>query len=154
LDIDLPEYGFGFGVLHILCSVPRLKDSYPGEAKARFWNAVLEAAEARVHDPFLFIGDLNTGLRGIDENGKTFVCAEHFGRLSALWMDMWRCHNPGMTEWTWYSKLKGGARGNGFRIDHCFAAPKIASRVRSCRYSHTEREAGISDHSIVIVDVE
>jgi hypothetical protein len=29
LDIDLPEYGFGFGLLHILCSVPKLRDGCP-----------------------------------------------------------------------------------------------------------------------------
>jgi exonuclease III len=58
------------------------------------------------------------------------------------------------TEWTWYSKLKGGARGNGFRLDHCFATPILLPRVTSCRYSHLEREAGISDHSIAIVEVK
>ena len=30
--------------------------------------------------PFLFIGDWNTGARRLDEAGKTFVCVEHFGR--------------------------------------------------------------------------
>lgn len=59
---------------------------------------------------------------------------------------------PGITEWTWYSKRKGGARGNGFRLDHAFATPSLAPRI-SCRYSHVEREAGISDHSIMIVEI-
>jgi len=154
LDIDLPEHGFGFGVLHILCSVPKLKDGVPGEAKTRFWNAILQAAEARLHEPFLFVGDFNTGAHQLDETGKTFVCAEHFGKLSACgWTDVWRHHNND-TEWTWYSKLKGGARGNGFRLDHCFATPTLLLRVTSCRYSHVEREAGISDHSIAIVEVK
>jgi len=46
---------------------------------------------------------------------QTYVCAEHFGRLSTLgWTDVWRHHIPGITEYTWYSNLKGGARGNGF----------------------------------------
>jgi exonuclease III len=155
LDIDLSEHGFGFGVLHIMCSVPKLKDGVPGEAKTRFWNAVLQAAETRLHEPFLFVGDLNTGVHRLDETGKTFVCAEHFEKLSAYgWTDVWRHHNPEVTEWTWYSTLKGGVRGNGFRLDHCFATPSLLSRVTSCRYSHAEREAGISDHSIAIVEVK
>jgi|SRR5215472_11388660 len=155
LDIDLPKYGFGFGVLHILCSVPKLRDGAPGEAKTRFWNAVLQAAEARLHEPFLFVGDFNTGAHRRDETGKTFVCAEHFGKLSACgWADMWRHHNDGATEWTWYSKFKGGAQGNGFRLDHCFATPSLAPRVKSCWYSHREREARVSDHSVAIVGVQ
>jgi len=27
-------------------------------------------------------------------------------------------------------------------------------RITSCRYSHIEREAGISDHSVLILEVE
>jgi exonuclease III len=155
LDIDLPDYGFGIGVLHILCSVPKLKDRVRGEAKARFWNAVLGAAEARHHEPFLFIGDFNTGAHRRDEVGKTFVCADHFAKLSALgWTDMWQDRNSNGTGWTWYSKLKGGARGNKSRLDHAFAAPSLRPRIRSCRYSHVEREAGISDHSILIVEAK
>jgi hypothetical protein len=129
--------------------VPKLKDGVPGEAKTRFWNAVFGAAAARLHEPFLLVGDLNTGAHRVDETGKTFVCAEHFGKLSASgWTDMWRHHNPGATEWTRYSKLNGGARGNGFRLDHEFATPSPAPRITSCRYSHVEREAGTSDHSM------
>jgi len=154
LDIDLPDYGFGIGVLHIMAAGSSKKHP-TNVAKTRFWEVVLQAAESRWHEPFLFAGDWNTGAHRVDETGKTFVCAEHFGKLSALgWKDMWRHHNPGITEGTWDSKLKGGARGNGFRLDHAFATPSLAPRVTSCRYSHVEREAGISDHSMVVVEVE
>lgn len=151
LDIDLPEYGFGMGVLHIPAAAIGMRDP----PKTRFWEAVLGAAESRLDEPFLFIGDWNTGAHRIDESGKTFVCAEHFAKLSASgWTDMWRHHNPGITEWTWYSKFKGGVRGNGFRLDHAFATPSLRARVTSCRYSHVPREAGISDHSMMIVDID
>jgi hypothetical protein len=76
----------------------------------------------------------------LDETGRTFICAEHFGRLSTLgWTDVWRHDHPGITAYTWYSKLKGGARGNGFRLDHAFATPCLVPRITSCRYSHVER---------------
>jgi exodeoxyribonuclease-3 len=153
LDIDFPEYGFGLGVLHILVSVPGLREPR-GASMRRFWDAVTIAAEARLHAPFLFVGDWNTGVRGVDEDGKTFICAQYFTKLSTLgWSDLWRHHNPGPTERTWYSKLKGGAPGNGFRLDHAFATPSVQPRVKGCRYSHAEREAQISDHSIMILDV-
>src|SRR5262249_8293470 len=38
------------------------------------------AAEARLHEPFLLVGDWNTGLRSVHEEGKTFVCADHFAK--------------------------------------------------------------------------
>ena len=153
LDIDMPEHGFGIGVLHILASGSSTNEPSTG-TKTRFWNAVLRAAKRRLREPFLFVGDLNTGAHRIDEAGKTFVCAEHFGRLSELgWTDMWRHYNRGETEWTWYSKRKGGARCNGFRLDHAFASPSLMPRITSCRYSHRERDAGVSDHSVLILDV-
>jgi exodeoxyribonuclease-3 len=154
LDIDLPEHGFGIGVLHVMAAGS--SRNHPlNIAKVRFWDAVLRAAEARLPEPFLFIGDWNTGAHTIDEKGKTFVCSDEFLKLSALgWTDLWRHHNPGITEWTWYSTLKGSVRGNGFRLDHAFATPSLRPRVRACRYSHKEREAGISDHSMCIVEVE
>lgn len=155
LDIDLPEHGFGFALLHILCSMSKMNNGGRGEAKTRFWNAVLDAAVARLHEPFMFVGDFNTGAHRVDETGSTFVCAEHFGTLSSIgWTDLWRQNNAGITEWTWYSTLKGGSRGNGFRLDHAFATPSLCPRITSCRYSHAEREAGISDHSVLIVEVK
>jgi exodeoxyribonuclease-3 len=125
------------------------------DPKTHFWDAVLRSAEGRLHEPWLFIGDFNTGAHGVDEAGKTFVCAEHFMALSSLgWTDAWRQHNPNLTEWTWYSRFKGSARGNGFRLDHAFASPILKSRVSSCRYSHEERERGASDHSVLVLDLE
>ena len=153
LDLDLVDYGLGIGVLHIMAAGSSKKHP-TNVAKARFWEAVLQAAESRLHEPFLFVGDWNTGAHRLDEAGRTYVCATEFGTLATLgWTDMWRHHNPGITEYTWYSKLKGGARGNGFRVDHAFATPSLTPRVISCRYAHLEREAGISDHSMLIVDI-
>jgi exonuclease III len=69
--------------------------------------------------------------------------------LSELgWVDAWRRFHPGETEWTW-----GSNHGNGFRVDHAFASPALADRLRGCRYSHAERQAKVSDHSMVLVEV-
>lgn len=153
LDIDLPEYGFGIAVLHIMAAGSSATSPCT-IAKTRFWGAVLAAAEARLHEPHLLIGNWNTGAHRLDETGKTFVCADHFAKLSVMgWTDLWRHYNPGVTEYTWYSKLKGGARRNGFRLDHAFATPALMPRTASCRYSHKERDAGVTAHSMVIVEV-
>jgi exonuclease III len=149
LDVYLPEEGIGLGVLQIMAAVGSLKGP-AAVAKRQFWDAVLAAAETRLDTAFLFTGMWNTGLHRIDEKGKTYVCADHFARLSAMgWIDLWRHFHPGVTEWTWYSSQK-----NGFRVDHAFASPSLLGRVRACRYSHVEREARISDHSLILVEVE
>ena len=153
LEVGVPAFGVAVAVLHIMAAGS--SKSHPlNIAKARFWDAVVEAARARSDEPLLLAGDWNTGAHFQDENGKTYVCSEQFGELSRLgWVDLWRRFNPGPTEWTWYSTLKGGVRGNGFRLDHAFASPALADRIHGCRYSHAEREAGISDHSVVVVEI-
>lgn len=154
LHIDLPEHGFGVGVLRIMAAGSSAK-APATIAKTRFWDSVLQAAEHRLREPIMLVGDWNTGAHRLDEVGKTFICSEHFAELSAMgWTDLWRHHNPGVTEYTWHSKFKGGARRNGFRVDHAFATPSLLSRISACRYSHGERDAGVSDHSMVIVEVE
>jgi hypothetical protein len=90
LDIDLPEYGFGIGVFHVMAAGSSKKHP-TNVAKTRFWEVVLQAVESRLQAPFLFVGDWNTGTHRLDETGKTFVCPEYFGRLSMLgWTDVWR----------------------------------------------------------------
>jgi exonuclease III len=153
LDVDLPEFGFGMAVLHIMAG-GSARNSPATVAKMRFWDAVVEAAEARLHEPFLLVGDWNTGMHRVDESGRSFVCEGHFAKLSEMgWTDLWRHHHPGTTEFTWYWTVRG-VRGNGFRVDHAFATPSLLARVKECRYSHAERDAGISDHSLAIVEIE
>jgi exodeoxyribonuclease III len=153
LDVDFPAFGFAMGVLQIMAGGSSRK-SPATLAKVRFWDAVLAAAEARLREPFLFAGDWNTGVHRLDESGNSFLCDGHFAKLSAMgWTDLWRHHHPGATEFTWYWTVRG-VRGNGFRVDHAFASPSLLARVRECRYSHAERDAGISDHSLVIMEIE
>ena len=88
LDIDLPEYGFGIGVLHIMAAGSSAKSPCT-VAKTRFWDTVLQAAEAWLPEPYLLVGDWNTGARRLDEVGKTFICSAHFAKLSAMgWIDL------------------------------------------------------------------
>jgi exonuclease III len=153
LDVEFPEFGFGMSVLHVMAA-GSARSSPATIAKVRFWEAILAAAQTRVDRPFLMVGDWNTGTHRLDETGSTFVCDEHFAQLSATgWTDLWRHFHPGTTEFTWYWTANG-VRGNGFRVDHAFGTPGLLPRVRDCRYSHAERDAGISDHSLVLVEIE
>ena len=46
-----------------------------------------------------------------------------------------------------------GAPKNGFRVDHAFANTAFQKRFLtiSCRYDHGPREAGLTDHSALIL---
>ena len=44
-------------------------------------------------------------------------------------------------------------RTYGYRLDHAFCTPPLAERLVACRYSHAEREAGVSDHSVMLIDL-
>jgi exodeoxyribonuclease III len=154
LDIYLTDQTFGLTVVNILGSGAGVTSGEKrGAAKSRFWAALLAACATRVGQSFLLLGDFNTGLHGMDEVGRTFYCVEHFARLSALgWTDVWRQFHGEKVEFTWYPILKGGRVGNGFRLDHAFATPSLLARLTDCRYSHSERESKISDHSLMIVE--
>jgi exonuclease III len=82
----------------------------------------------------------------------TLYSADQFQQLEALgWIDAWRrFHGPTKKEWSWvYPRW----RAYGYRLDHAFVTPALGERLAACRYSHEEREARISDHSILIVDL-
>jgi hypothetical protein len=114
------------------------------EEKRAHWSALLEIADRLLGEPAMILGDLKTGAHHLDEEGATMLCAEEFGRLPEMgWIDAWRARNGTRREPTWTSP-----RGRGFRLDHCFVTPAIASRVE-CQYLH-EVPAG---HSMLAVSL-
>jgi exonuclease III len=120
------------------------------EAKAPLFKFLVGLAPPYIGGLSLLLGDFNTGRHYIDEAGATFVCSEHFERLVEQgWVDAWRHRHPEAREYTWYSP-----RGNGFRSDHPFVSPPMLPRIRRVAYSHREREARVSDHSVLVVDLE
>lgn len=99
----------------------------------------------------ILMGDFNTGRHFEDESGATFVSAPQFESLLSMgWIDPWRKRNPDARQFTWYSK----GYHNGFRLDHALVSPSMNEKVLEVRYSHSERESGISDHSLMILALE
>jgi exonuclease III len=149
IDLEILELGLRVTAVHI-----------PGMSsrripKPRFWDALLEHLCLTECDRHLVIGDFNTGLNEKDKypGGAAFHCADKFAMLEERgWTDLWRRFNQG-NEFTWYSLGRGGTRCNGFRLDHAFASARLLPQVQSCRYSHEELDLGISDHSILLIDV-
>jgi exonuclease III len=120
-----------------------------GSSKPTFWNALNTVARHNRDRNYLILGDFNTGRHLIDEAGTTFLCEKSFRELEELgFIDAWRSLHPEAREYSWFSRA-----ANGFRLDHCFLAPSLVTRFISARYSHTEREQRVSDHSALIVDL-
>jgi exodeoxyribonuclease-3 len=122
--------------------------------KRRYWAALLRAAQEQLPHPSILIGDFNTGCHREDEESATLRCADDFATLSESgWTDAWRHFHGSARQFTWFSHRRGGAAGNGFRLDHAFVSPSLLPRLVACDYSHAEREQKISDHSILLLEI-
>ena len=137
VDVDL-------GVLRITgVYMPNLK------AKVPYWQTLVDAFTARAEGDALAIGDFNTCRAYVDEPGAIDATAYFMDSMHAIgFRDLWRHRYPDGREYSWYSH-----RGNGFRIDHAFLSPSLAERAGVIRYSHEERLAGLSDHSVLLLDL-
>jgi exodeoxyribonuclease III len=137
---------------HIPSSLRMLAAYFPQRAtKAAFFQTCITEAANSSELPFILLGDLNTGHNGLDieGGGAPFYCANLFEALGskAGLIDLWRAEHGDRREWTWRSPI------NGFRIDHAFANAAFVEAFPSirCRYDHHPREAGLTDHSALVL---
>ena len=137
VDVDL-------GVLRLTgVYMPNLQKKVP------YWQTLVDACTTRAVADALAIGDFNTCRAYVDEPGALDATAHFMDSMDAIgFRDLWRHRYPDGREFSWYSH-----RGNGFRIDHAFLSPSLAARAGSVRYSHEERLAGLSDHSVLLLDL-
>jgi exonuclease III len=121
-----------------------------GHKKLPLYEYLLKLPVSVTREQAILIGDFNTGRHLLDEAGSAFIGSEYFDRLESLgWIDAWRHFHPDGKEYSWFS-----AKGNGFRVDHIFCTQALLGSVRSVEYSHAEREARISDHSVLVVNLD
>jgi exodeoxyribonuclease-3 len=116
-----------------------------------FWQGVQRVMETRKNERILLVGDFNTCAPGTD--GPTaLACSDIFERLPDLgWVDGWRACNAGLNDFSYVQRNRDGK--SNWRIDHAFVSLPLAPSVGKCRYSHAEREQGLSDHSMLIVEI-
>lgn len=115
--------------------------------KREFWACIEDYARVGAGRSAMIIGDLNTALNEDCQGSPIREAAYIQGLLDSGWVDAWRLCNPDAAEYTWFSH-----RLNGFRLDHCFVSPALASRVERARYRHDVRTGGLSDHSLLSVE--
>jgi len=101
-------------------------------------------------NPVILAGDFNTGVNGVDQKGDSFWYSEYLGKLEeANVFDAFRHFHPEAEEYSWYSH-----GGNGFRYDHTWVHDSLKPFLADCSYSHQEREAGTSDHSVMLLELQ
>lgn len=100
--------------------------------------------------PAIFAGDFNTGVNGVDQEGSSFWYSDRLDDLTrAGYVDAFRLIQGEAREYSWFSH-----QGNGYRYDHTWVHRSMAERVVACSYSHQEREGGLSDHAIMLLDID
>lgn len=118
--------------------------------KREFLESTESFAEQTTDRRALIVGDLNNALPEDFQGNTTIPEAVYLQRLlDRGWVDTWRLLNPGVYEYTWFSH-----RQNGFRLDHCFASPPLASKIVAATLRHDVRTSGLSDHSALTVSLD
>lgn len=99
--------------------------------------------------PTILAGDLNTGKQYVDQKGASFWYSEALDALESLgYFDAFRHARGDVEEYSWFSHA-----GNGFRYDHIYVDARLLPLVSDCYFSHEEREARLSDHSVMLLDL-
>lgn len=117
--------------------------------KIPYWQELIRTLSQRRDEAVLAVGDFNTCRPYLDEAGATDVTSHFMDEVQTVgFRDLWRDRNPDGREFSWYSH-----RGNGFRVDHAFASRRMETRIQDVRYDHGPRTAGVSDHSMLVLDL-
>jgi exonuclease III len=147
-------------------------DRVEGGRKARFWRHLVSMAPVWGAGACVLVGDLNTARRGIDTSRNDFgvtSCADLMGVFSSHgFKDAWLRAHPGQREATWrlprgilerveggrgWSGAAVGGAASGSRIDAAYVSAALADRIGEVWHDHGPRESGVSDHSLLVLDL-
>ena len=118
-----------------------------------YYRALLKITEEWQLGPGSIVGDMNSGLSGLDE--ETAYSQDYkdtfMNPMQARgWRDMFRVFHPQADAPTWYSPSQ-----NGFRLDQAFANPQLSAQVVSCAYDwgRVGEHGKMSDHAALLLDL-
>lgn len=107
-----------------------------------------------VRGPVVIAGDLNVVEPDHDPRYAVFGGWEYdfyraFGR--AGFEDAFRLKEPSRMDYSWFGRPSAEGTRNGYRFDHAFVSGAHRAAVAECRYDHSVRTAGLTDHSALAV---
>ena len=133
----------GLSCIHV--PVPRYREQLDA-----YWQALMGHCEGLRDHAHLIVGDFNTTRHHIDESGTTVPGDPWLRAMEELgWREAWRTCNSNLREYSWVSKA-----GRGFRVDQAWLSPRAANYLTDAQMHHAPREAGLSDHSALTVDLD
>lgn len=140
LAVGVPAYDLELRGVY----APLHKDPYPA-----FWNGMLADLRTDADRATLVIGDFNAGESCIDSPSTDVFCSSYFTQLPGCgYQDLWRAANGAdAREFTWLGPV------NPYRLDHAFGTTRVAERLSRCVYDHEVRTSGLSDHSLLSVEL-
>lgn len=116
-----------------------------------YLHALIDLDKDFLTENSLIIGDMNCGIPFEDSETKSFEHTFLFQQLLRDgWVDAWRSRNDKKREFTWISTKQK----NGFRYDHALASKSLNKAVTKIKYDHKVRLEGVSDHSMLIVELD
>ncbi len=142
LDLDIPDLGLSLTGVHV-------PDDGDVGAKAALWQRLIAMARERANRAWVVLGDFNTARSHQDADPGAFKLESLLGTFLTLGMrDAWRHLHGDAREESWSRR---GSRGG--RIDAAFVSKPLGDRILGAAYSHGERRQGLSDHSVLWVDL-
>jgi len=119
----------------------------PHKKKHKLFDFLIQ--QASNEKPSIMAGDFNTGKNHIDQAGNSFWYEDKLFELEKLgYKDAFRHIHGSKKEYSWYSH-----QGNGYRYDHTYVQSSLIPVVSKCHYLHEWREAGLSDHSPMVLEM-
>ena len=140
--------GYGHNILSITFDAFTIFGMYlPHKKKHVLFDLLLEQAAA--DHPSIMVGDMNTGINGVDQKGNSFWYEDKLKQLGKKgYVDAFRVKHSDAREYSWYSH-----QGNGYRYDHTYVAEALVPIVKDCYYLHDWRENKLSDHSPMVLEL-
>lgn len=107
--------------------------------------------------PIVIAGDLNVLEPGHDPHYAVFGEWEYdfyraFGQ--AGFDDAFRIKEPSAMDYSWFGRMSDDGTRNGYRFDHVFVSRAHRAAAVACRYDHSVRTAGLTDHSALTLTLD
>jgi len=156
---SFPVGEIGVTGLYVPSRGPKIRRNQDKRAFQDLVTAVLPQIPAAIDvpGPIVVAGDLNVLEPDHDPRYPVFGEWEYdfyraFGQ--AGFDDAFRIKEPSAMHYSWFGRPSADGTRNGYRFDHAFVSRVHRTAVAACRYDHSARTAGLTDHSALTLTLD